>query len=414
MPATFQGTTTVPSTTPWAASTAYTASSSYVQPTPATGQYFLCTVSGTSGGSQPAWSTGASLPVPGQTFTDGGATWTCMGAIIAAPTNIVVDTPLDTDPNLVAPLVRGLKSLANNLAWFNKNAALLANDNVWTGTNDFQAGISVEEDATLTNGSGVVFTGTYGTPGNVPLFFATSPGSATRLCLFQALVGSGIYARIYADSGASLNSLVALTLTINASWNSGSWTQDQTGSDASLYYFGNDNLAAYTWPAGTSFSSATVLLNAGLSSAAQALVLAMPISLAGKVQKVTNSTTAGSYGVNATLSELALNSVVANTPWSLAFTTPATNGFFRLECYVEITSGSATPVVDASWTAADATTITMGLVNMTQLNTGSGASGHPLYTFATVVWAKGATTITFSGDVISSNYNVAATITAIA
>lgn len=46
--------------------------------------------------------------------------------------------------------------------------------------------------------------------------------------------------------------------------------------------------------------------------------------------------------------------------------------------------------------------------------TGSGASGYSTYTFSTVIWAKGGTTINLSFDAIASNDNVAASITAIA
>jgi hypothetical protein len=120
MPSTYAGNATPPSTTTWAATTSYTAGSSFVQPTPATGQYFQCTVSGTSGSSQPSWT--SPLPVSGQTFTDSGATWVCMGSLVAAPTAIAVDIPLDTDPPVTAVIARALKNLANYAKWSSNNS----------------------------------------------------------------------------------------------------------------------------------------------------------------------------------------------------------------------------------------------------------------------------------------------------
>lgn len=133
MPAVVQGKTTTPSTAPWAATTGYT-SGDNVQPSPATGQYFQATASGTSGGSQPPWSTPTALPVPGSTFIDGTVTWTCMGSIVAAPTAIAVDEPLDTDPNTVASIDRGLTNLANNIAWLFKNTVTTSRSTYSPGT----------------------------------------------------------------------------------------------------------------------------------------------------------------------------------------------------------------------------------------------------------------------------------------
>jgi hypothetical protein len=143
MPSVFQATTTVPTTTTWTTATVYTAGTSYVQPTSPTGQYFQCTVSGTSV-TQPSWSNPAALPVPGQTYSEGGSgpTWTCMGSIIASPANIAVDVPVDTDPSISSVIARGLKNLANNIFWVVKNAGLLAKTNIWTGINLFSNNVN--------------------------------------------------------------------------------------------------------------------------------------------------------------------------------------------------------------------------------------------------------------------------------
>lgn len=56
----------------WAASTGYTASTSFTRPTKPNGFRYECTASGTSGSSEPAWPT-----TIGATVVDGGVTWTC-------------------------------------------------------------------------------------------------------------------------------------------------------------------------------------------------------------------------------------------------------------------------------------------------------------------------------------------------
>lgn len=134
MPAVYAGSQTPPTTTVWAATTAYTAGTSYVTPTTgALGQYFQCTASGTSGSTQPAWHTGASLPVPGQTYAaDGSVTWTCMGSLLT-PGFCNVDTPVDSDPAITTSIVRGLKNLANYAA----SAALVQYSNVWAAAQTF-------------------------------------------------------------------------------------------------------------------------------------------------------------------------------------------------------------------------------------------------------------------------------------
>jgi len=135
MPAAYQGSSTNPSNTNWQASHAYTAGH-FVQPSTNTGQYFQAINNGTSGSSQPGWSTPSSLPVPGTTFVDGTVTWKCMGSIIANPlSTITIDEPVDTDPTVVAVIVRGLTNLANYIS------ALLVTANNWLAEQIFQAGI---------------------------------------------------------------------------------------------------------------------------------------------------------------------------------------------------------------------------------------------------------------------------------
>lgn len=57
----------------WTASTAYTANQSEVLASVGTqGYYYICTTSGTSGGSTPSWSS-----IFGTTITDGTVTWIC-------------------------------------------------------------------------------------------------------------------------------------------------------------------------------------------------------------------------------------------------------------------------------------------------------------------------------------------------
>lgn len=117
MPAAFKGTLTGnPAPTTWTATHAYTAGA-LVQPSSPTGQYFQCQENGSSGGSEPAWSTPASLPVPGTIYVDGSTQWFCMGSFVAVDgsggPNIVVDIPIDTDSATTPVIARALKNLAN-------------------------------------------------------------------------------------------------------------------------------------------------------------------------------------------------------------------------------------------------------------------------------------------------------------
>lgn len=64
--------------TTWAATQAYTTSQYVVPATSPTGFYYKCTTAGTSGASQPVFPT-----TIGSTVTDGGATWTCWGQVVA-------------------------------------------------------------------------------------------------------------------------------------------------------------------------------------------------------------------------------------------------------------------------------------------------------------------------------------------
>jgi len=58
-------------TTTWAASTAYNVGDKVI-PTTANDRYYECTTAGTSGATEPAWTTGI-----GDTITDGTVVWTC-------------------------------------------------------------------------------------------------------------------------------------------------------------------------------------------------------------------------------------------------------------------------------------------------------------------------------------------------
>ena len=81
-------------TTTWAASTAYT-SGAFVVPTNASGFYYKCTTSGTSGTSQPLFPL-----IVGNTVTDGGAVWTCWGTINAFPPPVAWP---DANLNIASP-----------------------------------------------------------------------------------------------------------------------------------------------------------------------------------------------------------------------------------------------------------------------------------------------------------------------
>jgi len=72
----------------WQASTAYTArttgdapTGSAVRPSTPNGRHFVCTVAGTSGGSEPTWNT-----TLGATTTDGSVTWTAIQALTVTGT----------------------------------------------------------------------------------------------------------------------------------------------------------------------------------------------------------------------------------------------------------------------------------------------------------------------------------------
>ena len=82
--------------TTWAASTAYTSGTSFVLPPIATGYYYKCTTSGTSGTSAPIFPV-----VVGNTVSDGGAVWTCWGTVNALP-------PMASDASAQLNLPAGL------------------------------------------------------------------------------------------------------------------------------------------------------------------------------------------------------------------------------------------------------------------------------------------------------------------
>ncbi len=159
MPAAYQGTTsTNPAPGTWAATTSYS-TGDLVQPSTPTGQYFQCQQNGNSGGSEPAWSNPASLPVPGTTFPDGFTQWICMGSFIAPDgaggVTIVIDVPLDTDSATTPFVVRGMKNLANYFV------GLFSLPHGWLDVQNFENGINCEDNGS--NGTAGSFTGKNGT-----------------------------------------------------------------------------------------------------------------------------------------------------------------------------------------------------------------------------------------------------------
>jgi len=61
---------------PWSAATAKTAGQSYVEPRTPNGYWYVCTVNGTTGATEPAWPTNL-----GDTASDNGITWRCVQKI---------------------------------------------------------------------------------------------------------------------------------------------------------------------------------------------------------------------------------------------------------------------------------------------------------------------------------------------
>ncbi|HTW07256.1 MAG TPA: hypothetical protein VME46_07090 [Acidimicrobiales bacterium] len=138
------------------------------------------------------------------------------------------------------------------------------------------------------------------------------------------------------------------------------------------------------------------------------------VSLSGVIAEIGGATTApGAYGVNATLGYTTASSVSGGTTTTLTISAPVT-GFYRLEAYVEITTGSDTPVAHAAWVSADSQSNSTGTVNMTQVNTGTSHSSRDTFVYSIVVWAKSGNNLTIEVATVSSDYNAALSITGIA
>ena len=331
MPAVYEGTTTPPvSTTTWAATTGYTAGE-YVQPSPATGQYFQCTGSGTSSGSQPAWSNPASLPVPGTTFVDGSVTWSCMGSIFVPGTGPSLDTPLDSDPPGTTVIDRALRTIANYLA----GAGYLAADQTWTGENAFSAPSSFGGLVTFTD-----YTAT-----DEAEFFTVDP-STNEYALITTwrignVSGTPIYARLYAANNGLTTAFLGIT--VNAAWNGTGWQYDDSIRPATLFEFQSYGLQVLNFPAS---GSSPWLYSAWV----QGLQLLSPLSVGtgltittgGKITQIAAQATAGQVGVPGVLasSGLVAGIVSSGATSMLSYALPVT-GLYRLSVYTKQTSGSA-------------------------------------------------------------------------
>lgn len=155
MPAAFQATLSGNPTPPtWAATTGFS-TGDLVQPSTPTGQYFMAQQNGTTGSSEPGWSTPSALPVPGTVYPDGSTKWICVGSFVTATGAVVVDLPLDSDASIVAAVTRALKNLANTFL------GIFAAANNWTGIQNFENGINCGDNGT--NGTAGAFTGKNGT-----------------------------------------------------------------------------------------------------------------------------------------------------------------------------------------------------------------------------------------------------------
>lgn len=171
MPGTSIGNATRYSTaTAWAASQVRALGALCTPSTP-NGLVFICTTSGTTAASEPAWNT-PPYPTIGTVFTDGGGVgWTAYGT---QPGNFptIAQLPVDSDPPLAFAQVIQAQTVLDELAWLVARfgtVGYLAGNNVWTGGNIF-ANVSV--DGTLDVGGtttvqGIIVGGTATLDGNV-------------------------------------------------------------------------------------------------------------------------------------------------------------------------------------------------------------------------------------------------------
>ena len=329
MPSAYAGTTTVPSTTPWFATTSYT-SGDFVTPSTPDGQYFQCTTSGTSDGTEPAWNNPSSLPVPGQTFIDNTVVWTCIGSILTNQA-CIVDIPVDSDPSVVAAVGRALVTLAN----YASTTAQLAGDNVWTGTNTFDNYVEFDGNGTEYD----PFT-QYGN--NAPTH---------RRLVAQSQVDTGAYSHIYADH--DFLGTFGWLFTVNANWNGTAWSCDDSSLPANGVFIADSNFIVMShvgtgstwsnaqWVIGLNVNTGTTPASASLSGAlsvgttlavVDAATLGATVQIGGKVTQVNGISTAGNFGANATVASAGLLTSITSAQ-TLATYTPQATSLIRLDVF---------------------------------------------------------------------------------
>lgn len=223
MPGTYQGNATHNTAVAvWQATHAYV-QGNLVQPTPGTGQVFICTVAGTSGGSQPAWSS-APFPTIGTLFTDGGVTW-MMYQTVPGAWPIVIQQPVDVDQPLAFPQIIPEQTIADQAAWVVANAGLLGSNNTWTGTNTWNGQTTFNAVATVSAGTGINLVLNGSVPG---IFSLATPGSGyIILDQFDAGAGTFGFRRYLGPAGVST--------AVNASWTGTQWQYDDSTQPATLF-----------------------------------------------------------------------------------------------------------------------------------------------------------------------------------
>lgn len=210
MPATVQGNKNRNSSA--VAWTSLTAESlgNLITPSPANGLVAVCTGAGTTGGSQPAWTT-APFPTLGTVFTDGSVQWTIVGTQPGhwAP---IIQEPVDTDPPLAYAGVLPDTTLADQLAWITANAGILSGVNTWTGANTFINSTLTALVTMTQQSSGVVLDITGGTGGNPAIIVnggsgtndgIDSTGGFTGGHGVQGIAQNGAFAGVYGINDSS-------------------------------------------------------------------------------------------------------------------------------------------------------------------------------------------------------------------
>lgn len=234
MPATYKGNSANNTTAvAWTALTAHS-QGDLVRPSPGTGQVFLCTVAGTTGSSQPSWSS-APFPTLGTTFSgDGSVTWMCYGTE-PGPWPPVIQQPVDADPPLAFAQVTPEQTITDQVAWLTQYAALLNEANTWAQVQTFTSGWVANSTCTLNNADLYFFSYTNSSP---VLWFDASPASATRLWIYDVDLGP-YSAHLWADNVGVLQNHSALTWTANAIWNGSNWVQSSGSYQSSFMQLGD-------------------------------------------------------------------------------------------------------------------------------------------------------------------------------